>query len=107
VKVNGLSEGIQTILVSNTGNYWPTSRRRISKGAAIYPVTVENPVPANVESNIQLLAVYFAPPSVETVLTEFHACPARAGRQDPSISRSLVMASGAVRLFLFNGEAAC
>ena len=74
VKVNGLSEGIQAILVSDTEilAYLPST---YFERGGIYPVTVENPVPANVESNIQLLAVYFTPPAVETVLP--HSTPVR------------------------------
>ncbi|MBP1595249.1 MAG: cell surface receptor domain protein [Acidobacteria bacterium] len=102
VKVNGLSEGIQTILVSNTEllAYLPST---YFERGGIYPVTVENPVPANVESNIQLLAVYFAPPSVETVLP--NSTPVRLEPGAGPLNIEVVgygFRRGAV--VLFNGE---
>ncbi len=66
VKINGLSDGLQVNVIDDTEIqvYVPASYF-VSGGA--YPVVVVNPLPANVESNLQLLPVYFLPPSVENI----------------------------------------
>ncbi len=67
VKVNGLSDGIQVTLVNEAEMiaYLPASY--LERGG-IFPVTVANPYPTDAESNVQLLAVYYPPAAVETVL---------------------------------------
>jgi hypothetical protein len=74
MKVNGAGEGIVSLVLSDTEMlaYVPST---YFESGGIYPVTVENPLPANVESNILLLAVYFPAPAVESVVP--NATPVR------------------------------
>lgn len=67
VKINGLSDGIQVSVTSDTEILASVPSSYFQQGG-IFPVTVENPYPANVESNVQLLAVYFPAPAVESIL---------------------------------------
>jgi hypothetical protein len=61
-----VSDGIQATLIGESEiiAYLPAS---YFERGGIYPITVENPYPANVESNVQLLAVYYPPPAVDMV----------------------------------------
>jgi len=74
VKVNGQSDGIQVNMVNETTVIALVPAQYLQHGG-IYPVTVENPYPANVESNVQLLTVYFPAPGLEGILPQ--AMPAR------------------------------
>jgi hypothetical protein len=67
IRVNGISDGIQVTVVSSTQilAYVPAS---YLEQAGIYPVSVENPYPANAVSSIQLLTVYYVPPAIEAIL---------------------------------------
>lgn len=67
VKINGLSEGIQVTYVDSTEIVAYIPAQYFQRGG-IFPVTVSNPIPSNVESNIQLLTVYYPAPGIETVL---------------------------------------
>jgi hypothetical protein len=66
VKVNGSSNGIQVTVSDSTqamasvpGSYFRTG--------GIYPVTVQNSNPSSIESNIQLLPVYYRSPEVQAI----------------------------------------
>lgn len=67
VKVNGSSDGIVVNYISATllTAYVPASY--FARGG-IFPVTVQNPYPANVESAIQLLTVYHPAPAVDEII---------------------------------------
>jgi hypothetical protein len=67
VKVNGSSNGIVVNVVDSKhiSAYLPAAY--FQKGG-IYPVTVRNPYPANTESNIQLLTIYYPSPEVQAIL---------------------------------------
>lgn len=67
VKVNGLIDGIQVTMVDDSQllAYVPAS---FLEHGGIYPVTVVNPFPANIESNVQLLTVFYPAPGIDTVV---------------------------------------
>lgn len=67
VKVNGKSDGIQAIVTDEETMLAYLPPKYLAQGG-IYPVTVQNPYPANTESNIQLLTVYFPAPAVQGIL---------------------------------------
>ncbi len=83
VKINGISDGIQVDVISDTVILASVPASYFAQGG-IYPVTVVNPFPANVESNIQLLTVYYPAPAIDSILPK--SCPAKleqgAGPQD-------------------------
>lgn len=66
VKINGSSEGISVTFVNSTQILAVVPASYFVYGG-VYPVTVENPYPANIESNIQLLTVYFPRPAIESI----------------------------------------
>jgi hypothetical protein len=66
VKINGLSEDILTSFVDESSLVAYVPARYLARGG-IYPVTVENPCPANVESNVQLLTVFYPSPSIDLI----------------------------------------
>ncbi len=66
VKVNGLSDGIRAQVVDE-GQIVADLPAQYFVHGGIFPITVENPYPANVESNIQLLTVFYPAPAVESV----------------------------------------
>ena len=70
VKVNGQSDGIRTQVVSETEIVADVPAQYFVRGG-IFPVTVENPYPANVDSNVQLLTVYYPAPAIEGVSPNF------------------------------------
>jgi hypothetical protein len=67
VKVNGVSDGIRVTFLDSTQLVAFLPSKYFQKGG-VFPVTVENPVPSNVESNVQLLTVYYPAPGIEMVL---------------------------------------
>lgn len=67
VKVNGLTNDIQVTLVDSTRILAYVPGAYLQHGG-IYPVTVVNPYPANIESNIQLLTVFYPAPGIDAVL---------------------------------------
>ena len=67
VKINGLSDGIQVTVVNSTQILAYVAASYLQQGG-IYPVTVVNPYPANIESNVQLLAVYYPAPGINAVV---------------------------------------
>jgi len=74
VKVNGSSDDIQVNILDAFQILAQVPPSYFVKGG-IYPVTVENPFPANIESNIQLLTVFYPAPSVQEIIPS--AVPAR------------------------------
>jgi hypothetical protein len=69
----------------------------------VYPITVENPYPANMESNVQLLPVYFPRPALESVTPD--TVPERL--EDSSVPLTLSLAGYGFRrgaLVLFEGN---
>jgi hypothetical protein len=67
VKVNGGSDGITVTVVDDSQITAFLPSRYFVRGG-IFPVTVENPYPANAESNVQLLTVYHPAPAVQELL---------------------------------------
>jgi hypothetical protein len=67
VRVNGQSDGIQTSYQDDTTILAYVPARYLEKGG-IYPVTLENPFPSNVESNVQLLTVFYPAPFIEDIV---------------------------------------
>ena len=67
VQVNGQSDGILTNLISDTEMLVFVPASYLAHGG-IYPVTVQNPYPANMASNIQLLTVFYPAPAVEQIV---------------------------------------
>jgi hypothetical protein len=67
VKVNGASEGITVSLVDST-KVLADVPDSFFKHGGIFPVVVKNTLPSNVESNIQLLTVYYPSPEIEAVV---------------------------------------
>jgi hypothetical protein len=70
VKVNGQSDGIRTQVIGSTKIVVDLPAQYFAHGG-IYPVTVLNPYPANIESNVQLLTVYYPAPAVEGMSPNF------------------------------------
>jgi hypothetical protein len=66
VKVNGSGEDIRTEVLDDTQILAYLSATRLASGG-IFPVTVQNPYPANTESNIQLLTVFYPAPAVQSI----------------------------------------
>ncbi len=66
VKINGSSDGINVTLVDDSQLTVSVPAIYFVEGG-IFPVTVENPWPANVESNIQLLTVFYPAPGIEQI----------------------------------------
>jgi len=66
VRVNGVSDGIQVTVVNSTQILAYVPETYFEQGG-IYPVSVENPYPADAVSSIQLLTVYYVPPAIEAV----------------------------------------
>jgi hypothetical protein len=67
VKVNGNADGIETTLIDEGQLVAFLPARYLAQGG-IFPVTVANPYPANAESNVQLLTVFYPAPVVEATL---------------------------------------
>lgn len=78
VSVNGSSIGIVVNVVDSKHitAYLPSVY--FQKGG-IFPVTVRNPYPANTESNIQLLTVYYPAPEVQSISPAFVAARLESG----------------------------
>ncbi len=74
VKINGSSDEIRTEVLSSTRIMAEVPALYFANGG-IYPVVVENSYPTKVESNIQLLSVYYPAPAVQSVTPS--AVPAR------------------------------
>jgi hypothetical protein len=74
VKINGSSEDIRTAPLDSNTIMADVPARYFERGG-VYPVVVQNSYPENVESNIQLLSVFYAPPAVQSVVPG--AVPAR------------------------------
>jgi len=74
VKINGVGDGIEATVVDDTQIIAavPASYFAI---AGIYPVTVQNPYPPDIESNLQLLTVYYPTPEVDDLIP--NVVPAR------------------------------
>jgi hypothetical protein len=70
VKLNGQTDGIRTQVVSETEIVADVPAQYFLRGG-IFPVTVGNPYPANVDSNVQLLTVYYPAAAVEGVSPNF------------------------------------
>ncbi len=66
VKINGISDGIGVTLVSATTIIADVPASYFAHGG-VYPISVQNDYPASIESNIQLLTVYYAAPAVQGV----------------------------------------
>ena len=66
VKINGASIDLQVNVLDDTEIQVAVPASYFVSGGA-FPVVVVNPLPANAESNFQLLPVYFWPPAVETI----------------------------------------
>jgi hypothetical protein len=66
VKVNNSSEGIQVTVVDSTKALASLPGSYFINGG-IYPVTVQNSNPSSIESNLQLLTVYYRSPEVQRI----------------------------------------
>ncbi len=66
VKVNGLGGDIEVEFHDDTRMLAFVPSRYFETGG-IFPVTVENPYPSNIESNIQLLTVFHPAPGIEGI----------------------------------------
>jgi hypothetical protein len=66
VTMNGVGDGIQVTLLDEKQilAYFPS---QYFERGGIFPVTVVNPYPANVQSNIQLVTVFFPSPAVQEI----------------------------------------
>jgi hypothetical protein len=102
VKVNGSSDGIQ-VNFQDAGNLTVFVPASYLAQGGIYPVTVANPFPSNVESNVQLLTVNYPAPAVEGVIPG--AMPVRLEAGAPGIQLD-VFGFGFRRgaIVLFNNE---
>jgi len=69
VKINGISDGISVTLLDSTKALASVPASYFQKGG-IFPVSVLNTAPSNMESNIQLLTVYYPAPDIVTVLPQ-------------------------------------
>jgi len=74
VKINGSSEDILSAVLDSSTIMADVPARYFARGG-VYPVVVQNSYPAMVESNIQLLSVFYGAPAVQSVLPG--AVPAR------------------------------
>jgi len=74
VKINGSSDGIRSSTLSPTQITAEVPASYFTQGG-VYPVVVENSYPVTVESNAQLLTVYYSAPAAQSVSP--NATPAR------------------------------
>ena len=102
VEINGLSSGIQVTVVNSTQILAYVPGSYLQQGG-IYPVTVVNPYPANIQSNVQLLTVYYPAPGINAVVPaslvaelELGAAPVNLEIQGYGFTRGAVV--------LFNGK---
>jgi hypothetical protein len=66
VKVNGISDGLSIALVDSTKVIADLPASIFAHGG-IFPVVVKNTLPSNIESNMQLLTVYYPSPEIQEI----------------------------------------
>ena len=102
VKVNGLGNDIQVTVLDATKiiAYVPGS---YLQHGGIYPVTVVNPYPSNIESNLQLLTVYYPAPAINAVIPGSLTAKLEPGEAPVSLE---ILGYGFRRgaIVLFNGK---
>jgi hypothetical protein len=102
VKVNGISDGISVTFVDSTKVIADLPASFFAHGG-IFPVVVKNTLPSNIESNMQLLTVYYPSPEIQEVIP--HQTTARL--EPGSASQDIEVLGFSFRrgaIVLFNGR---
>jgi hypothetical protein len=84
VKVNGVSDGISVTLIDSTKALAVLPSTFFAHGG-IFPVVVRNTLPSNIESNMQLLTVYYPSPEIQEVIPHETAVKLESGSSSADI----------------------